>query len=551
MQHTAESSSSLGGSPQTPLRVVEKGHEQNINELISQYSSNPKSTINPNGNTKTNNNVRAQEGPKNHSSSIVPQHPAKLQTPSLGSPTKVTKLVSNGSTGGNGPVINTVNSRQGSDDPTSEASEGEIIEDPKPKKSSPTTEFKQSPATSKQIKAEEQITRRQRDDTLSKRSYKYGSREESPSDRTFTDANNREDRCEESKPHLGNRQHESDDNEQRTDRPTDKQPYSRREAHDLKEGHRKTDTFSEHNRKITMPSREIQATIPTLEQILPHDRDLREWLEITAYHNGPYRDKILKRRRAIAALDAQKNALLAEMEAEERGSLLITGAIPSNSTMLPPPMPAQSVTRADTLPVAEAANLNSQRGRLISNKRAYSELQDGHDDGVSGKILRRNDHGARILEGDGTELRRSRSSGYDSSYRALGDRRFERDRTPNQFYGRDDRGPGQDRSRNRDISPVLSHFENRSLIRTRRYDSGSDDYDEQDDRDPRPFEVRGAYRGRAFDPHYRGRGRGRGRGEQQGHLELRSDSAPSTSYGSRIATSKPFKVSTYLPADFS
>jgi YTH domain-containing protein 1 len=86
------------------------------------------------------------------------------------------------------------------------------------------------------------------------------------------------------------------------------------------EDYRKPEIKSEQEREDISRSN-CEARSPTLTKLLHHDEDLREWLEISGYHNGPYRDKILNRRRAIAAIDAQRNVLLAEVEAEECGGV--------------------------------------------------------------------------------------------------------------------------------------------------------------------------------------------------------------------------------------
>ncbi|OWP07120.1 hypothetical protein B2J93_6700 [Marssonina coronariae] len=123
---------------------------------------------------------------------------------------------------------------------------------------------------------------------------------------------------------------------------------------------------------------------PTLIDILPLDQDLREWLEITGYHNVPYRSKILNRRRAIAALDAKRDQLLAEMQAEERGGVPpgFGSQVPA-SPMLPPPIPLNRAGVRDG-PASAAAGCAPERDRVVSNKRPYSDFQETRDEKKSG-----------------------------------------------------------------------------------------------------------------------------------------------------------------------
>jgi len=87
-------------------------------------------------------------------------------------------------------------------------------------------------------------------------------------------------------------------------------------------------------------------------------------------------------------------------------------------------------------------------------------------------------------------------------------------------------------------------------------DHGIDNYDDasSNKKDSRPFEVVGGYRGRAFDPRFRGRGRGRGRGEGRGEFptgrggfrpDFRGDDFDSRdreeTIGNNIAYSQPYK----------
>ncbi len=228
----------------------------------------------------------------------------------------------------------------------------------------------------------------------------------------------------------------------------------------------------------------------------------------------------------IAALDAQKEKLLAEMAAEERG-VPVAGTQTSNPSMLPPPIPNKLGGQINSTAVPGIAAQDTQRDRVVSNKRPYSDVQDPRLEGTSGKLARIDDRGPgqRIKEED-RDYRRPRSRGFDSSQRPSVDRRDEREASRPRY---DDRPRARGRSRERDESPGRVACESRPPARTRSYEP--DDFHDRDDY--HDGSNRGNYRGRAYDSNYRGRGRGRGRGgDYQSHLEAKEIS---TSFGSRIA----------------
>lgn len=140
---------------------------------------------------------------------------------------------------------------------------------------------------------------------------------------------------------------------------------------------------------------------------MPHNDDLREWLEITGYHNGPYRDKILKRRRAIAELDAQRSRLVAEIEADERAGIAVTaGPINTSSVMLAPPLPNKVAVRADPVQKPDPAESEPYRDYVDSIKRSYSDIQDSYDENGLRKTQRIHGRGSRE---DDTTSQRPRS----------------------------------------------------------------------------------------------------------------------------------------------
>jgi hypothetical protein len=415
-------------------------------------------------------------------------------------------------------------SRHASNGSVSEISEGEILEEPTPKRLPP-TEPKQTntikPATA------EQPSRNPGEQSPPRRAPPANPKAQAP--------RNSDDRREEYDARSDNRQYQPDYKRERDRYPdSDKQSYPpHQDFRDVE--FRGPDPRNHQQREENdRPRGQIP---PTLQQLLPHDENLREWLDITGYHNTPYRDKILSRRRAIAALDAQREKLLAEMAAEERG-VPVAGSQTPNPSMLPPPIPNKLGGRIDSLVVPGNAAQDTQRYRVVSNKRHYSDLQDPRLEASSGKIARVDDrgHGPRIKDEEDTDYRRPRSSGFDSARRSSFDRRDEREA----IRYDEGRPRSRGRSRERDDSPGRRAHESRPLARTRSYEP--DDFHDRDDyhdRGPRgAYEVRGNYRGRAYDSNYRGRGRGRGRGnDYHSHLETKE----STSFGSRIANGKPYR----------
>lgn len=424
------------------------------------------------------------------------------------------------------------------------------MEDGAAQNGSPLAESRAAQATVKST-SKDQIAARGTKDEASKSAPGRGLRESSPPRRALPSnprpqAQRRvEDRRAETDSRQSSSTYRPDYTIERKARPAEERsPRHTQDARDQLEDHRRSEVKAEKRKETGRLVRE--AKHPTLIELLPHDEDLKEWLEITGYHNAPYREKILNRRRAIAALDAQKNALLAEEEAEERGGGLPTPS--SSSIMLPPPIPNKVGDRAEGS-TSKPPNtiLATLRARVVSNKRPHSETQDSQDES-SAKMARTNDRGPRFKQEDGADYRGPRSNGYDSSQRRSSDDRRD-DRDPPRYEGR---GRGRADSRDRNVSPGRMIYENRPAARNRSYENGDDYYSqdrgdwEDDERgrnsgDKRPFTVRGAYKGRAFDPNYRGRGSrggGRGRGDFQGHSELRAEPG---SFGARIANAKPYK----------
>lgn len=540
-----DGSSSLRASPKTPTTAVEK-HEQelNLNELISQYSESKPAAA---ASVKQENN-----NPDTSSIQRTPVHiGANSQAPSLGSPTNVTKPVTfRGNTGDLRKQPDKANGKSMGDKQTSNGSvsEGEIFEEkyPKSRESATVIRAKQNETQGNIPKSDEPITRRPRDDRTVK-PYTRQLRDDSPPRRPPPInpkpqvQRNRDDRHEELDMRSVKRSYESYQpdykNERKQHSDSERPAYQRRDNHE--EDQRKPE-FSEQRREevSNRPVREQKP--PILQDLLPLDEDLREWLDITGYHNIPYRSKILNRRRAIAALDAKRDQLLAEMAEEERGGLsaIAGGQVPASS-MLPPPIPGKASGRAE--PVATPSGDKSpdpQRDRVLSNKRPYSDVGDLRSEVNGAKLARTDDRGyqpQRSKEEDGSEYRRPRSGGFDASRRSPPIEHRDREMSRPRFEPRD-------RSRDRDSSPSSGRraIEGRPAARGRGYDSDSFfDRDELPERGRGGYEVRGNYKGRAFDPDYRSRGRGRGRGDSRDFYQ--NEPRMETGFGSKIANGRPYK----------
>ncbi|KAH7342949.1 YT521-B-like domain-containing protein [Rhexocercosporidium sp. MPI-PUGE-AT-0058] len=548
-----DGSSSLRASPKTPITAEEK-HEQElkITELISQYSEPQPAAATSVKQEKNNTSTSSsQRGPVHMG--------AKSQAPSLGSPTNATKLVNIGNNtreegkqvGNNtkGKYLGNRHTSNGS------VSEGEILEEKDPNRQEPTkaihAKLKEAQTGGNDSKVEALVSRRAWDERTDKPNTR-SLRDESPP-RRLPPANpksqvqrNRDDRRDDVDVRSEKRAYQPEYKNERKQYPdSERLAYQRRD--DREEDHRRPGSNDPRREEVNnRPIREQKP--PNLDDVLPLDEDLREWLEITGYHNIPYRSKILNRRRAIAALDAQRDKLLAEMEQDERGGLPTVATVAAGqalgTSMLPPPIPNKLGGRAESVatPSAEAPS-DTQHDRVVSNKRPYSDVGEprGEVNG-GGKIARTDDRGyqsQRIKEEDGPEYRRPRSGDFDISRRSPTVDRRERETSHPRYESRG-------RSRDRDSSPGSGRrvFESRPPPRGRGYDSDRF-YDREDvpERGRGGFEVRGNYKGRAYDPNYRGRGRGRGRGDSREgrdstqNPEVRME----TGFGSTIANGRPFK----------
>lgn len=532
-----ESSSSFRGSPHTTLSTSGKElkQEQNINELISEYSSEPKfGAVSLQFQDSSKDLAVAQDFLRSSAAPTARAH-------SLGSPTKVPRPVSNGKTAAN------ITKTDVSADSASDMSEGEIFDEPPTQSKATSKEPHQKQGGSKSAGHEDQASRTREISSKDPPSFPY---REVDSTRPRA-SNNTSPQI----PHLRNgRQdgpdHRSDKNVSqpslqngRTFPTQEKSSGWQREAHDQNREHRKADAKPEQNREEVRTCRETKVPTPTLAQLLPHDENLRDWLEITAYHDISYRDKTLKRHRTLAALkaqsdavNAQRDALIAEMQAEDPGGFPLVERL-IKTAMVPPSAPDKNTNKTETGAIIDSRKPDLPPGRVDSNKRSYSEVQNTRGDDGPSKIMRTDRRESRISQGNEDDYRRpmSRASNYDNSRRPSVERRVDRD---SRHY---------DDARDRDSSPFRRAHDSRQRDRSRGYASGPDDYfnyDDRDDRDPRSFDGRGGYRGRTFDPNYRGRGRGaRGRGDHPNVAEPRQEYGDPNGFGSRIANGKPYKDS--------
>ncbi|KAF8866804.1 YTH-domain-containing protein [Acephala macrosclerotiorum] len=526
-----EALNSILGSLNIPKSTDEK-HEQDLNDLISQYSTSKPST-----------GAAVKEEKKASNIPSVQQIPPKSATPakSQALAANITKPANQGKPLGNETNGKTLGSRHTSN---GSVSEGEIFEDTIP------TEAPSSSAQSKEVKqaqnknmnkmsrSSEQTSRNSREGQNGKPAYTRAPREEprrrtpptSPKGQQLS--NSRGDRREE----VNSRK----ENRNQVDPKVEQKPHSEAEKplqprQDLREEANQQPQTNGALARVEPLRQSREQVVPSLDDILPHDEDLREWLAITGFFNEPYRKKILNRRRAIAALDAQRDKLLAEMEIEERGGIPAPAlAQPSVASMLPPPIPNKLGGRAESVPAPATLAVESQR--VVSNKRPYSEVQDVRDAPVAEKTPRIEEKSTpqRAKDDEEVDHRRPRSSGFDSSRRFSASRRDDEDPFRHRYEGRG-------RSRERDVSPGRRAYENRPPAR----------YHEEHAYDRNDFRDQGysSYRSnKPFDPDYRGRGRGgrgsgRGRGDPRDQREYQPgpDFKNDAGFGSRIANNKPYR----------
>lgn len=566
-----EVSSSMLGSPRPPPITAAENREQDLNALISEFSA-PRPALDsaskPQDLSDTKQIVSSPE-----------QIPAATfakssQASSLESPTKVTNPAGVDTKMGDDTTTKSNKVDNAISGAASDISEGEILEDPTP--SQPAEEVKKSQPTSVSSNQEEQTVRASRD-TPPKGPYSRNSQDESPRREVPSHPKAQSYRSYDERRQDSFRQDRRYDPEYKTDRKSyheekngrgpfreegyrkhemEKEPPRRssrdedyRKYNGDRELPRRSSREEEHSQKADSnhvpakmqvskpPVREQNP--PTLAELLSLDPVLRDWLEITGYHNTTYRDKILDRRRKLAILDAQRIKLLAEIEIDERGVPSTQSQHPTSS-MLPPPVPSKQGENKDVDMISPTTAPDPFRSRMISNKRSHSDSEENFERGSLVKVARIDDRiQAARNKDEEDEHQRPRSSGFGSSRRSSFEHRDGQD--PSRPRYDDDRNmSGRANSRGREFSPGRRAYESRPPARSRPYES--DEPHEKDDRDERSFSGRGGgYHGPSqyYDPNFRGRGRGRGRGGRGRGGSLSYDEAPT--FGSKIATSKPFR----------
>ncbi|KAK6610735.1 hypothetical protein H4I96_02333 [Botrytis cinerea] len=421
-----ESSSSLQPSPKSPAQgVIIDEHlrrEKEINDLISDYSE-TKPIAEPKMNPVAGIGTAKRTPPIN--TNILSTNSQSSETP-----TRIKKSSDDRSSNGFLAEIEVRNVRNGS------MSEGEILDEPSPKKLPPTEprgnqiNIKSANVNEKSLKPEDERAIRpayirvkaEEPGPLTRRpAQAQPSKPEPP---RFRDERREEgDYRPERNPATDHRY------EKRSHQDTDKNHHPRRFSRDNNDDYRRPETAKEDAKS----SRESRP--PTLAQVLPHDTDLREWLDMTQYHDVVHRNKFLKTARALKELEEQKAKLLAGIQDGQSLVNFNVGTL-MNSLIQPQNTPA----------VTESTDLHD---RLTSNKRNYSEVQDSQGEANHGKV-------ARLEDREHENRRRQSSVDYDTSRRANGDR-------GGRSYFEESRNRGRSRSNDREVSPGLRTFESRPL----------------------------------------------------------------------------------------
>lgn len=543
-----ESPKTPGGSSDEPSVLSRRAAaviDDDLNDLISEAKAAVK--------VKKEKPQNGSSPSKAHHSTIL-ESTLKSQIHNVESSPKVTSPVTN-HTNSYEKLIRKQLSKNESNGDLSEVSEGEIHDDlrTRNKISQPSTGSKQTQSAVKPYIHDKQGLRKTRENHNRKAVDNHETHGMSPHKDVFVSKSRATSSC------LDERHEETEERPERRGRQSDQ--YERKHQPESDQGsYLRYDSqyASKDNREheIKYDSREEDASsrkpeVPSLAQLLLVDEDLKDWLDVTGYHNAEYRNKILNRRRAIAALDAQKAKLLEEMEIEERGGVpSMTNTQTSTAGMLPPPIPSKMSASASSIKKEGDISIRTNIERSSSTtsnqelgiKRTYSEYRGSQYEGGSEKMARSDEkgRGTRTKSDIQADDRRPCSSGPEASRRhSITDdsktfRRDERD-----SYDED---RGRAYSHQRDLSPAEEVYENRPQAKTKRYDFPlSEEREDRSEWKNRPFVMRGNYRGRAYDPNYRGRGRGRGSWNEpdEGRFERREPQQQPLPQ--RLAFIKPYK----------
>lgn len=335
--------------------------------------------------------------------------------------------------------------------------------------------------------------------------------------------------------------------------------YRRRESRDMAEDRGQQQVIFENTKEATLQ----KAKLPTLEDLLEIDEDLRDWLQLTDYHNVEKRTKTLNRRRALAALDAQRAKLLEEEEMETgvaskvvKHTSTVLGMAPplvpvkaaATSVVAPTPaaVPITKIEQKPTLHPRDISPVNIQND--TGNKRSYSEFRDFR----GGRDEDKYERGGR--KDDARRVKSERDDDDDHPHSRVRESPRHRSITPpaksylwdeKETYveGRG-RGSGRGYNTERDRSPGIQPFKSGPPLRA--IPDDSDENQGESKNSDRPFVSVGRYRGKAYDPNYhlkRGRGRATAGILTGPHhkSESRLPSYGQSGFGTRIADINPYR----------
>jgi YTH domain-containing protein 1 len=522
-----------GGSSDDTLDNTAKN--PSTNEAVEALLSEMKASTDPN----------TKDTKKQNNSSLSKPHQSKTAEKGKISPTPK-DTPQDWASRSNNEVRKMVN-RKKSNGESSDASEGEIRENVS-RSSKQLAGQKEGHTSTRPVSRDEQVLNKRRDEQSGKIPRISETRGQSPlpSSRALI-LRNRNERHEEIEERSEKKNYHPTNKYERSHVSEPEQKTHQRDLRDRSEEGRKQEIKYERKEESSRKSE-----VSTLAQILELDEDLRDWLNYTGYHKTEYRNKVLNRRRAIAALDAQKAKLLEEMELDERRGLQTTDTSQTAASMLPPPIP----TKISTVSVpAKKTNDATDRGssnqaqqaptKDIGVKRTYTEYQEPRGEGTSEKIGRLDE------QGRGVRIKGESQADDHRSYHNSAHERYNR-RSPSadsKTYRHEDRdtvteGRGRGRERNysqeSEMSFNMRTYENRTLARSKSYDfpEPEERFDHDDRFSGRQFMQVGNYKGRAYDPNFRYRGRGRGSWTTSHDTKPR----PQSSYPNpQITSMKPYK----------
>ncbi|KAF2104349.1 hypothetical protein NA57DRAFT_70559 [Rhizodiscina lignyota] len=124
------------------------------------------------------------------------------------------------------------------------------------------------------------------------------------------------------------------------------------------------DQYSTVNRDIHLEESELPLRSSAARHS-HHFDDLDEWLEITGYHDRQYRERYIRRHRALAELEARRAEIEAEFDAEG-GPHATVHTLPATISMPPPPRPV-SVSRTTLLPSPISLSHSNSNAQDASN----------------------------------------------------------------------------------------------------------------------------------------------------------------------------------------